>query len=97
VARSSAASRREQRVIRRSFNAGWTAGPGLTAFASIAGASEAARPTVTLPYDVIRDLPRSADSVEGAHTGYFPGGFFEYAKTFDVPEDHRDKTVTFEF
>jgi beta-galactosidase len=31
------------------------------------------------------------------HTGYFPGGFFECAKTFDVPDEYRDKTVTFEF
>ena len=79
-------------MIRRSFNADWSAGPGLTAFASITGASSADRPTVTLPYDVIRDLPRSPDSVDGAHTGYFPGGFFEYAKTFDVPEEYRQKT-----
>jgi hypothetical protein len=84
-------------VIRRSFNADWSAGPGLTAFASITGASSADRPSVTLPYDVIRDLPRSPDSVDGAHTGYFPGGFFEYGKTFDVPEEYRQKTVTFEF
>ena len=42
--------------------------PGLTAFAAIAGASEAARPTVTLPYDVIRDLPRSAGQRRGRRT-----------------------------
>ena len=52
---------------------------------------------MTLPHDAIRDLPRSADSPEGSHTGYFPGGFFEYAKTFDVPAEYRDRTVTFEF
>src|SRR4051794_1560551 len=83
-------------MIRRSFNSDWTAGAALTGFQSIA-ASAAAKPTVTLPYDVIRDLPRSPDSPEGSHTGYFPGGFFEYAKTFDVPEEYREKCVTFEF
>src|SRR3954469_14334557 len=88
---------RRNHVIRRSFNAGWTAGPGLTAFASIAGASGTDRRAVTLPYDVVRDLPRSPDAADGAATGYFPDGFFEYAKTFDVPEDHRERTVLVEF
>ena len=76
-------------MIRRSFNADWTAGPGLTAFAAIAGASGADRHTVALPHDAIRDLPRSPDSPEGSHTGYFPGGFFEYAKTFRRPGRRR--------
>ena len=31
---------------------------------------------------------------EGSHTGYFPGGVFEYSKTFDVPQDYRDKSVS---
>jgi beta-galactosidase len=84
-------------VIRQSFNADWVAGPGQTLFAGIAGASAADRPTVTLPYDAMRDLPRAADSDQGVHSGYFPGGFFEYSKTFDVPADYRDKRVTFEF
>ena len=52
---------------------------------------------VTLPHDAIRDLPRSADSEQGVHSGYYPGGVFEYAKTFDVPEEWRDKTVVLEF
>ena len=52
-------------MIRQSFNADWSAGPGLTAFASITGASSADRPTVTLPYDAIRDLPRSATASRG--------------------------------
>ena len=84
-------------MIRQSFNAGWTAGPGLTAFASIVGAAGTNRPTVTLPYDVVRDLPRAADTVDGAATGFFPDGFYEYRKTFDVPEEYRDRTVILEF
>jgi beta-galactosidase len=83
-------------VIRESFNADWTAGPGLTGFASVAGRSAAKAP-VTLPYDAIRDLARSADSDEGPRTGNFPGGLFEYSKTFDVPEAYRDKSVALEF
>jgi beta-galactosidase/beta-glucuronidase len=52
---------------------------------------------VRLPHDAVRDLPRSVDSDQGVHTGYVPGGVFEYAKTFDVPDDWREKTVRLEF
>src|SRR3954454_985378 len=84
------------RVIRASFNADWAAGPGLTGFGGVAGRSPA-KAAVTLPYDAIRDLPRSADSDEGPATGNFPGGLFEYSKTFDVPPEYRDTSVTLEF
>ena len=84
-------------MIRQSFNAGWVAGPGRTAFASIAGGTAEDLPEVTLPHDAARDLPRSPDSPEGSATGYFPGGFFEYSKTFDVPDEYRDRTVFLEF
>jgi beta-galactosidase len=84
-------------VIRASFNADWAAGPGLTGFASVAGRSGPAKRAVTLPYDAIRDLPRSADSGEGPATGNFPGGLFEYSKTFDVPAAYGNKSVTLEF
>ncbi|GAA1658255.1 glycoside hydrolase family 2 TIM barrel-domain containing protein [Actinoplanes couchii] len=82
-------------MIRTSFNAGWTAGPKLPLFAAIGGSRDS-KP-VTLPHDIVRDLPRSAGSSQGNHTGYFPGGLFEYAKTFDVPEEYRGKTVIVEF
>jgi beta-galactosidase len=83
-------------VIRKSFNAGWAAGPGLTGFGSLAGRSAAATP-VTLPHDAVRDLGRSADSDEGPRTGNFPGGLFDYSKTFVVPDGYREKSVTLEF
>jgi len=83
-------------VERRSFNDGWLAGHKAGPFDNSAGALPPAR-AVTLPYDIVRDLPRSADSAQGSHNGYFPGGHFEYAKTFDVPDEYRDKVVTIEF
>jgi beta-galactosidase len=81
-------------MIRESFNAGWTAGPVRTGFAALLG--EAPLPAVTLPHDVVRDLPRSAES-GGPDTGFFPGGFFACQKVFDVPEEYRSKTVAVEF
>ena len=82
-------------MIRIPFVDGWTVGPKLGAFES---ATEGAGPRpVTLPHDAIRDLERSADSPQGVHAGYYPGGVFEYAKSFDVPEEWRDRTVALEF
>ncbi|WP_347976919.1 glycoside hydrolase family 2 TIM barrel-domain containing protein [Microbacterium sp. ProA8] len=82
-------------MIRELFLEGWTVGPKLGAFEA-ATAESAPRP-VRLPHDAVRDLPRSADSDQGVHTGYVPGGVFEYAKTFEVPDAWREKTVRLEF
>ena len=82
-------------MIRIPFLDGWTVGPKLGAFEAV---TEGTAPQpVTLPHDAIRDLERSADSPQGVHAGYYPGGVFEYAKTFDVPEEWRDRTVELEF
>ncbi|WP_457100606.1 glycoside hydrolase family 2 TIM barrel-domain containing protein [Microbacterium sp. P5_E9] len=82
-------------MIRAPFHDDWTVGPKLGAFEALGGAGSAQ--PVTLPHDAIRDLPRSADSDQGVHTGYYPGGVFEYEKFFDVPADWRDKTILVEF
>lgn len=82
-------------MIRVPLHDGWTVGPKLGAFESRAAADEA-RP-VTLPHDAIRDLPRSPGSDQGVHTGYHPGGVFEYVKTIDVPEEWRHRSVIVEF
>src|SRR6478736_9212871 len=82
-------------MIRLPFADGWTVGPKLGAFETPEPGQEPQ--PVRLPHDAVRDLPRSADSDQGVHTGYYPGGVFEYAKTFDVPEDWRERTVVLEF
>lgn len=82
-------------MIRQSFDTGWSAGPAVTAFARIGSSPD--HPSVMLPHDVVRNLPRSAERGGGSQTGYFPGGYFEYVKTLDVPEAWREKTVLLEF
>lgn len=82
-------------MIRQPFLEGWTVGPKLGAFE--AATPESAPRSVRLPHDAVRDLPRSSGSDQGVHTGYVPGGVFEYAKTIDVPASWRDKTVRLEF
>ena len=82
-------------MIRVPFTDDWTVGPKLGAFEALGAETEAL--PVTLPHDAQRDLPRSADSDQGVHAAYHPGGVFEYAKTFDVPAEWREKTVIVEF
>src|SRR3954453_20715500 len=83
-------------MIRRSFNTGGSTAPKTEPFATPAGPAAEPQP-VTLPHDALRDLPRSADSDQRAHTGYFPGGTFTYNKNFDIPDRPRDKTATVVF
>ncbi|WES63066.1 glycoside hydrolase family 2 TIM barrel-domain containing protein [Microbacter sp. GSS18] len=82
-------------MIRTPLLDGWTVGPKLGAFEQPTP-DTAPRP-VRLPHDAMRDLPRSADSDQGAAAGYFPGGVFEYARILDVPEEWRDRSVVLEF
>src|SRR3954452_5075291 len=83
-------------MIRQSFNTHWTGGPAVTGFAAFLGGADAAA-EVTLPHDAVRDLTRDPAVPDGANNGYFPGGYFRYSKTLDVPLDYRDKVVIVEF
>ncbi len=78
-----------------SFNDRWSVRPKTSIFAELGGFS-AVSTEVTLPHDAQFELERSAELVGGSPSGYFPGGAFEYSKTFDVPEDWRHKRVTLE-
>jgi beta-galactosidase len=87
-------------MIRHTFNSDWTVAAKhspFEAFTGPAGAAPEPPVAVTLPHDAVRDLPRSADSANGSHTGYFPGGWFRYEKTLDIPEGYRERTVEVEF
>lgn len=77
------------------FTDGWSVGPKLGAFESRTDATAAV--PIAVPHDALRDLERSPDSTQGVHSGYLPGGVFEYAKTFDVPAEWRERTVRIEF
>ncbi|MFS0713933.1 glycoside hydrolase family 2 TIM barrel-domain containing protein [Microbacterium sp. 2P01SA-2] len=82
-------------MIRVPLLDGWTVGPKLGPFES---AGDGRAPVgVTLPHDALRDLPRTPDEPQGVHTGYTPGGVFEYARSLDVPVDWRSRTVLLEF
>lgn len=82
-------------MTRIPFTDGWTVGPKLGAFE--ARTAETARVPVHVPHDALRDLPRSPDAGQGVHSGYIPGGVFEYVKSFEAPEEWCERTVRLEF
>lgn len=82
------------RMIRECFNHGWKVGPN-TGFFSMApgkGPKE-----VTLPYDAMIMEERDSQVVSGSKKGFFPDKSYDFVKKFFVPEDYKNKRVTFEF
>lgn len=78
-----------------SFNDSWTVRPKVSPYAQLQGAPTPGEP-VTLPHDAIIGQARTATGPVGGRNGYFPGGVFEYSKTFDAPEHYRTKVVRLE-
>jgi hypothetical protein len=83
-------------VLRDSFNAGWRTRPKVSSFLEQTGSAHPWR-EVTLPHDALIGAERSADHRPGALTGFYPGGVFEYVKTFPAPQGYRDGRVELEF
>jgi len=82
-------------VIRTSFNDDWEFRPKVNAFAELMG--RGARPwvPVRLPHDAMIHEPR--DPAGEPANGYFPGGVWEYRKTFAVGGSDRGKRILVEF
>jgi len=53
--------------------------------------------TVTLPHDAMIAQKRDDTLFNGRDKGFFPGGVWEYTKTFYIPEEYRDKHIVFRF
>ena len=87
-------------MLRTSFNDNWQTRPKVNRFAELSGTVAPFEP-VTLPHDAMigqeRVAPDGAATMEGGAGGYFPGGVFEYRKTFFVPEELRGKRILIEF
>ena len=87
-------------MIRVSFNDRWEFRPRVSPFDELGGASVPYRP-VTLPHDAMigqqRVAPGGQASRDSGASAYFPGGAFEYRKTFFVPEEHRGRRILVEF
>jgi len=87
-------------MIRVPFNDGWEFRPRVNPFAELGGASVPYQP-VTVPHDAMigqqRVAPDGEATRDGGAAAYFPGGAFEYRKTFAVPEEHRGRRILVEF
>lgn len=58
---------------------------------------EAGESPVTLPHDAMIHEQRDPQCESGSAGAYFPGGVYEYEKTFDVPGEWEGKTVLIRF
>lgn len=83
-------------MIRTSFNQGWSVRPKTSPFAAVGPGAPDWQP-VTLPHDALIGLSRDAGSPQGVNGAFFPGGAFEYEKSFEVPDEWRSKRVTLGF
>lgn len=87
-------------MIRVGFNDDWQVRPKVNPFAELAGAAVPFE-AVMLPHDAMigqeRVPPGGEVTMEAGAGAYFPGGVFEYRKTFFVPAEHRDKRILIEF
>jgi beta-galactosidase len=82
-------------VNRTSFNDGWRVRPKVSHFLELLGGGGQPWEDVTLPHDAMIGGRRDADAHWG--NGYFPGGVWEYEKTFVAGEELRGKRVLLEF
>jgi beta-galactosidase len=80
-------------MMRTSFNRGWETRPKGNPFAEISGPVSSWRP-VTLPHDAMLDRDRTGTD---AATAYYPGGAYEYRKSFAVAAEDRGKRIFVEF
>ena len=79
-----------------SFNDAWRSRPKVSFFLELFGGPPPWR-EVALPHDALIGADRSPDNVPGPLTGFYPGGVFEYVKTFTPPEGYRDGRVEVAF
>ena len=82
-------------MIRTAFNDDWRVRPKVNPFMEMVGGG--AQPWVAVRLPARRDDRWDARPGAATRHGYFPGGVWEYQKTFVVPETHRGKRVLLEF
>lgn len=81
-------------MFRIPFNEGWQTRPKVSRYLEMGGMAPSFQ-DVTLPHDALIGAERSA--TESGAVGFFPGGVFEYKKTFTVPEEHCGRRLWLEF
>nr|WP_244274880.1 glycoside hydrolase family 2 TIM barrel-domain containing protein [Rathayibacter oskolensis] len=85
---------RSNRVL---FTQGWSFRTKVTSFAELGGSGASDWVPAHLPHDALIGQARSADAPRGETNGYFPGGAFEYRRTYAAPERDAGSLVLLEF
>ena len=80
-------------MIRQNFNADWRFEKSSSDSRLNAFLGNAQVETVHLPHDAMIHEERSAQTLNGAQTGFYPGGEYIYQKTFVAPQEWRGKQV----
>jgi beta-galactosidase len=81
-------------MTEESFNAQWRVRPKTSIFTQLRAGRGGETP-VTLPHDAVIHAERSSD--ESGSQAFFPGGTFEYLKSFDAPTEWKEKRVSLHF
>jgi len=79
------------------FTDGWAFRTKVTAFVELGGSASSDWSDVYLPHDALIGRQRRADAPRGDTNGYFPGGAFEYRRTYSAPEQDAGSLVLLEF
>jgi beta-galactosidase len=82
-------------VKRTSFNDGWRVRPKASPFLELLGGAGQPWEAVTLPHDAMIGGRRDPDEHWG--NGFFPGGVWQYEKTFVADAELRGRRVLLEF
>lgn len=85
-------------MYKESFNRDWTVkkstGDSVTA---LMGSASVMGKKVTLPHDAMIEEYRDAKSAAGGRHGFYPGGDYEYSKTFYMDKNDEGKTFVLAF
>ena len=79
------------------FNESWAFRTKVTAFMELGGTSTSDWVDVHLPHDALIGQTRRADVPRGETNGFFPGGAFEYRKTYFAPAAFSGRQLLLEF
>ena len=85
-------------MVRKKWNNGWHVGkagesPMMAAMAGGAGAVQ----EITLPHDAMIHEQRTRATKNLHQTGFYPGGVYEYTKSFEVPAEWEGQDIVVEF
>lgn len=84
-------------MLRQNFNNTWYFSKVQSLLNEMTNDNERTFSEVTLPHDAMILEDRDPNTKNQNNTGYFPGGKYEYSKSFFVPSSYRDKVVSLEF